>query len=252
MSPPLPEFQRYQYAFTAHIRNPKVNCCPSGIEPKRMRIYRKLVYKNVESFLLACFPVLKTVLGSHRWSVLVRCFLAVHRSQSPFFYQVAGEFIKFLQTPGAIPGSYPKFLLELAHYEWVELALSVSTAEPDLDVIDQKGCLLEQRPVLNPVLANLRYSWPVHRIAPRVRAAPAETYLLLFRDVNEQVQFTEINAFTSRLLNLLATTERTGLAALEIIARESNHPSPEIVIRGGSQVMQDLQARGALLGVARE
>lgn len=252
MSPQLPDFQRYQYAFTAHIRNPKVNCCPSGIESRRMRIYRKLVYKNIESFLLNCFPVLRRVLGPRRWAGLVRNFLATHHSQSPFFHQIAGEFTEFLQTAGAILENYPKFVLELAHYEWVELALTISTVEPDRDTIDREGSLLEQRPVLNPVLANLRYRWPVHCIAPRTRVAPAETYLLLFRDASDQIQFAEINAFTSRLLNLLVSTERTGLAALEIIAMESKHPSPEVVIQGGSQIMHDLQVRGALLGVARE
>ncbi len=252
MSQQLADFQRYQYAFAAHIRNPKVNCCPSGIESRRMRVYRKLVYKNIESFLLNCFPVLRRVLGPRRWAGLVRNFLTTHRSQSPFFHEIAGEFIEFLQTAGAVLENYPEFVRELAHYEWVELALTISTAEPDRNAIDREGSLLKQRPVLNPALANLCYRWPVHRIAPRIRVAPAETYLLLFRDASDQIQFAEINAFTSRLLNLLASTEHTGLAALEIIARESKHPSPEVVIQGGSQIMHDLQARGALLGVTRE
>ena len=62
---------------------------------------------------------------------------------------------------------------------------------------------------------------------------PAETYLLVFRDTGDQIQFTEINAFTSRLVSLLETTEYTGQTALEIIAAESRHPSPEVVIQGG-------------------
>jgi len=65
------------------------------------------------------------------------------------------------------------------------------------------------------------------------------------------MQFTEINAFTSRLISLLETTECTGQAALEIVAAESRHPSPEVVIQGGLAVMRDLQAGGALLGVLR-
>ena len=117
--------------------------------------------------------------------------------------------------------------------------------------IDREGGLLEQRPVLNPVFANLCYNWPVHRIGPQTRVKQTETYLLIFRDADDQIQFTEINAFTSRLINLLASAEHTGKAALQIIAMESQHPSPEVVIQGGFEIMRDLMARGAILGVSK-
>ncbi len=245
------EFQRFQYAFTSHIRNPRVNPCPRGIETRRMQIYRRLVYQNIENFLLACFPVLRKVLGARRWARLVRGFLAGHHSHSPFFRQIPEEFLRFLQNDGALPATYPKFVLELAHYEWIELVLATSTDIPEWEMIDPDGSLLEQRPILNPVLANLRYGWPVHRIAPRVRVSAAETYLLVFRDASDQVQFTEINAFTSRLIHLLEPAEHTGRTVLEIIIEEARHFSPEVVIQGGLKIMQDLQVRGALLGTFR-
>ncbi|HEX8874736.1 MAG TPA: putative DNA-binding domain-containing protein, partial [Nitrosospira sp.] len=238
MSGLKPEFQRFQYAFTSHIRNPKANPCPRGIEARGMRIYRKLVYQNIERFLLTCFPVLRKVLGERRWSRLVRGFLAGHHSRSPFFRQIPEEFVQFLQRDGALPATYPEFVLELAHYEWIELALADSTDAPDWATIDPAGSLLEQRPVLNPVLANLCYGWPVHRIAPHARVSAAHTCLLVFRDAVDQVQFMEINAFTSRLIHLLESTEHTGQAALEIIVEETRHPSPEAVIQGGVKVMR--------------
>lgn len=249
MPAPL-EFQRFQYAFTAHIRDPKGHPRPRGIEARRMQIYNELVYSNVESFLLTCFPVLRKVLGIRRWTRLVRAFLATHRSYSPFFRQIPDEFIRFLQTEWTASAQYPAYVLELAHYEWIELVLSISTRKPDWDRIDPEGDLLEQRPMLNPVLASLCYHWPVQRISPRVRIAPAETYLLVFRDADDQVQFMEINAFAARLLNLLETAELTGRGALETVATESRHPVPEAVIQGGLAVMRDLRARGALLGVS--
>ena len=126
MLPPLPEFQRFQLEFTSHIRDPRAYPCPDGVESHRMEVYARLVYSNVESFLLPSFPVVRHVLGAHRWAELVRNFLATHRSASPFFRQIPDEFIQFLQTQDAIPQTYPPFLLELAHYEWVELVLSVS------------------------------------------------------------------------------------------------------------------------------
>ena len=59
----LPAFQRYQLAFTGHIRNPQLNKRPRGVEARRMKVYNELVFNNLESFLLACFPVLRKVLG---------------------------------------------------------------------------------------------------------------------------------------------------------------------------------------------
>ena len=89
----------------------------------------------------------------------------------------------------------------------------------------------------------------MHRISPRIRIAPKETFLLVYRDSNDQIQFAEINAFTSRFLSLLKTTNYTGQAALETIIKESCHPVPEIVMQNGLAILHDLRARGVLLGV---
>jgi len=106
-------------------------------------------------------------------------------------------------------------------------------------------------PLLNPVLANLRYDWPVHRIAPRRKVHPAESWLLVFRDAADQVQFSEINAFTARLLTLLEPGTLNGRAALQHIAAESRHPDPAVVIEAGAALLDDLRARGAILGTGQ-
>lgn len=247
----LPEFQQFQYAFTAHIRDPKVHPRPPGIEARRMKIYNELVYNNTESFLLSCFPVLRQVLGKQKWARLVRAFFSIHRSHTPYFRQIPDAFVQFLQTEWQRPDPYPEYMVELAHYEWIELVLSVSNRTIDEAGIDPQGDLFDQRPVLNPVLANLRYRWPVQRIQPRVRIAPAETCLLVFRDAEYQIQFMESNAFTARLVALLEPGATTGRAALQTVADESHHPNPELLIQGGLAALQALHVSGAILGTAR-
>ena len=246
----LPEFQRYQLDFAAHIRDPKVHPRPAGVEARRMKIYNELLYSNVESFLLACFPVLRKVLGVRKWARLVRAFFSTHRSRTPYFRQIPDEFIQFLQNEWTPPDGYPPYLLALAHYEWIELVLSVSNRNVDCRV-DATGDLLRGVPVLNPVLASLRYDWPVHCIAPRRKVQPAETYLLVFRDENDQVEFIEINAFTARLLALLESGTLSGRAALKQVAAESRHPDPALVLQAGSALLEDLRARGAIVGTCR-
>jgi hypothetical protein len=245
----LPEFQRYQHAFAAHIRDPKAHPRPAGVATRRMKIYNELLYNNIEGFLLACFPVLRQVLGARKWARLVRAFFSTHRSRTPYFRQIPDEFIQFLQDEWAPPEGYPPFTLALAHYEWIELVLSVSNRSVDR-AADAAGDLLDGVPVLNPVLANLRYDWPVHRIAPRRKMQAAETYLLVFRDAGDHVQFSEINAFTARLLTLLEPGTVSGRTALEQVADESRHPDRALIVQAGGALLDDLRARGAILGSA--
>ncbi len=246
--PALPEFQRYQLAFTAHIRDPKAHPRPAGVEARRMKIYNELLFNNIEGFLLACFPVLRKMLGARKWARLVRAFFATHRSRTPYFRQIPDEFIQFLQNGWTPPEDAPPYLLALAHYEWIELVLSVSNRSANR-LFDSAGDLMAGVPLLNPVLANLRYDWPVHRIAPRRKVHAAETWLLVFRDDADSVQFSEINAFTARLLTLLETGTLSGRAALEQIAAESRHPDPALILQAGGALLDDLRARGAVLGV---
>ena len=248
--PALPEFQRYQFEFAAHIRDPGAHPRPAGVDARRMKIYNELLYNNVEGFLLACFPVLRQVLGARKWARLVRAFFSTHRSRAPYFRQIPDEFVQFLQNEWTPPAGYPPYLLALAHYEWIELVLSVSNRSPDCPV-DATGDLLNSVPVLNPVLANLRYDWPVQRIAPRRKVQPAETWLLVFRDAADRVQFTEINAFTARLLALLESGTLSGRAALEHIATESRHPDPALILQTGTALLENLRARGAIVGTCR-
>ena len=249
-SPALPEFQRFQFAFTAHIRDPEAHPRPAGVDARGMKIYNALLFNNIEGFLLACFPVLRNVLGARKWAKLVRVFFSTHRSHTPYFRQIPDEFIQFLQNEWTPSEDYPPFMLALAHYEWIELVLSVSNRSPDR-AVDASGDLMEGVPLLNPVLANLRYDWPVHRIAPRRKVKPAETFLLVFRDANDQIQFSAINAFTARLLTLLEPGTHSGRTALETIAIESRHPDPALIQQAGTVLLKDLRARSAILGAVQ-
>jgi Uncharacterized protein conserved in bacteria len=93
----------------------------------------------------------------------------------PYFRQIPDEFLQFLQDEWQPSPDYPPFLLALAHYEWIELMLSVSNRATEC-AYDAAADLLDGVPLLNPVLANLRYDWPVQRIAPRRKVLPAETF----------------------------------------------------------------------------
>lgn len=246
----LPVFQQYQYAFAAHIRDPKNAKRPAGASAQRMRAYNELLYNNIESFLLACFPVLRKMLGTRKWARLVRAFFAQHRSRTPYFRQIPDEFLQFLQNTRPEEG-YPDYLLELAHYEWIELMLSVSNRDEQLPSCDASGDLVEGRPLLNPVLANLAYRYPVHRIRPRMKLEPGATHLLVFRDAAMQVRFMEQSAVGARLLALLEDGRCSGREAITQLAQELGQDSPGQLVEFARGYLEELRAAGAVLGCLR-
>lgn len=244
----LPEFQRFQRALTAHIRDPANVPRPAGVPARRMKVYNALLFNNTESFLLQCFPVLRACLGVRRWSRLARAFFRDHRCRTPIFRQIPDEFLHYLQTGWVRPDDWPEWVVELAHYEWIELALAVSNRRIEAD-FDPAGDLLHGQPVLNPVLANLAYAWPVHTLQPRRRAQPAPTHLLVYRDAEDAVRFTELNAFSARLVALLeAGGPTSGREHLMQLAEESGHPDAALVVAGGAALMEELRRAGAILG----
>jgi hypothetical protein len=244
-------FQAYQFEFARHIRDPKANARPQGASTRRMNIYNELLYNNLEGFLLACFPVLRSLLSERKWTRLVREFFAEHRCHTPFFRQIPDEFVQYLQSERGARAGDPPFMPELAHYEWIELALSVSNKEAAFDRIDPQGDLAGGRPVLNPVLALLQYAYPVQRIGPQYkpRTPPAQpTYLLVFRDAGFSVRFIKLNPVSARLIDLLQSRKLDTEKVLKKIAQELKHPDPRAVIEGGLEILRDLHAQGAVLG----
>jgi len=251
----IPAFKKHQYEFTAHIRNPEKNQLPDGIEDRRMGIYRELLYNNVEGFIANGFPILRNIYTDENWNSMVRDFFANHQSQSPYFLEISQEFIDYLQNERQPQQGDPAGLVELAHYEWVELALHVSDESVSMENIDANGDLLTGRPVFSPLAWPLVYQFPVHTMGPDnlPEEAPEQpTYLVVYRNRNDTVNFLEINPVTARLINLLQENDTyTGLDAIEHITKEMNHPNPDIVQQGGQAALEELQQHGIILGTKK-
>ena len=248
----LPAFKRHQYAFTAHIRDPGKNSLPEGIEDRRMGIYRDLFYNNVEGFIASGFPVIREIYTDENWHRMIRDFFANHESHSPYFLEISQEFLTYLENERQPHEDDPAGLTELAHYEWVEMALHVSDDEISMDGINANGDLLAQCPVFSPLAWPLAYQFPVHTMGPDSLPGTAPeipTYLVVYRNRNDQVKFLEINPVTARLIGLLQDNENyTGIDAINHIAEEMNHPEPEIVHQGGKAALEELQQHGIILG----
>lgn len=217
-----------------------------------MAIYRELFYNNVEGFIAGAFPILRTITPDALWHARVRRFFAEHRSHTPYFAEIAAEFLAWLNTPDGTQADDPGFLRELAHYEWVELALQISDADRSAPPLDHNGDLRTGRPVVSPLAWPLAYSYPVHRIGVDFQPQqPGEqpSFLVVYRDRRDEIHFLEINAVTYRLLALLQECpEWTGLEAVTRIAEELQHPQPESVIQHGLALLAELRERNMIIG----
>ncbi|MBU1691803.1 MAG: putative DNA-binding domain-containing protein [Gammaproteobacteria bacterium] len=240
------DFQQFQHAFARHIRDPRHAPRPDGVPARSMAVYNELLFNNVCGFLDTCFPVCRTLLGEARWRRLNRTFFRDWPSHTPWFREIPREFVRYLSAP-MTRQPLPRWFAELAHYEWAELAVDVM--EAPIPAHDPKGDLLVRPVELNPTLLNLAYAWPVHRIGPGYRPRkPQPSYLVVYRDADEAVQFTEINAVTARLLALLAAAPSSGETALHQIAGELQHPDQEQLILFGAALLDELRDQGIILG----
>jgi hypothetical protein len=242
-----------QREFTAHIRNPAEVPMPAGIESRRMKIYNDLIYNNIEGFISGGFPVLCSLYRAEDWHRLVRGFVSNYRCDSPYFLEISQEFLNYLMQDYQLLPIDPPYMLELAHYEWVELALDVATQTPDFGE-DEPDCdLLAGVPQLSPLVWSLQYRFPVHLIGPGndPDEAPAEaTYLVVYRNRDEEVKFLESNSATARLLELVENNEQSlsGQGLLEQLAGEMNADSLTPVVEFGARMLQQFRQLGIVLG----
>ncbi|MCL1633186.1 putative DNA-binding domain-containing protein [Luteimonas sp. SX5] len=242
--------RQQQFALARHVRDPQANPPPPDIEDRRLAIYRDLLYNNIESLLSGNFPVIRKTLADAEWHALVRAFLIGHRCRTPLFTEIGREFIRFLETRQQAEAGDPPWLAELAHYEWVELALQISD-EP-LPPHDPQGDPMQGLPQVSPFAWALAYRWPVQRIGPAYRpsqAPGAPTLLLVRRDGHGDVRFAEISPLVYRLLELLGDSEsRTGRQVLTQLAVEAAAADVEAFEREGASMLRHLREEGTLLG----
>ncbi len=248
-------FQQLQQQFAAHIRDPQNTVyAPEGelpIESRRLEAYQELFFNNISSFFNQIFPVCADILGQNRWQDILREYLVKHDAHTPLFHELGQEFLLFLDNEFEPKESDPAFLLELAHYEWVELALSVST-----EVAFEGGTLFstslrgEKRPKAelswdkpyqrSAVAWILAYEWPVHRLSlnyqPKTKPQEATT-LLVYRHLEqgdavdtvpqEKVDFIELAPLLYQFLEALEEAD-SAQEAFKKVAEPYDIPADQL------------------------
>ena len=254
--PERPDFQRRQQAFAAHIRDPQAVPLPDGIDERRMAVYRNLFFNNLRSLLGTMFPVLKKIHAAARWDALVRAFMKQHRAQTPYFLQLPAEFLAFLREEFVPQADDYPFLAELAHYEYAELALSISEAVNDAGEVNPDGDLLAGIPAKSRLAWVFSYRFPVHRIAPDFLPAAAAAdplHLAIYRRADDSIGFLELNAVSARLVHEIEhnDADRSGEQILHALAGEIGYTDVDAFVRHGGSTLRQLRERDILVGTRK-
>ncbi|TEA59637.1 DUF2063 domain-containing protein [Pseudomonas sp. CH235] len=239
-----------QQALTRYLRDPEHEAPPADMNAARVNVYRDLVFNNVSQLLGSTFPVLIRIIGQERWRMLIRGFLRDYRAQTPKFGEIAEEFVGYLASEPAVlsEGDWPAFLVELAHYEWVEMVLQQSDAEA-LPASDPAHLL--DRPLQVSALAwPLAYTWPVQILSPdhQPSTPPAQpTLLLVRRAVDFSVKFSELSPLAWRLLQRIEEFPLlNGREQLQGLALEAGLPETVSFMDSGLALLQQLHEDGVI------
>ena len=291
----MPTFQKQQKDLVKQIRTGQVR----GSEDRRVKVYQELFFNNIEGFCANGFPVLKSVLPVPVWNAWVRAFLVHSECHSPYFVDIAEQYLGFLNETllpvlsQAAPSidvegqtnlggwaevlpdysnmdnhtqillnavnlhNYP-WLLELAHYEWVELY--VSTREPQQGVCSSDlGELMQNniRVRLADSALPLAYQHPVQTIKVGNVEGITEslTSLLVYQAWQftstkvEQgdTQFVLIDLVSVHLLHFLQNHSATFNDMLEFLQTSSVGLTLEQATHFLTQALPDFVERGVLI-----
>ena len=240
-------FKETQYAFMRHIRDPH-NHAFEGIEDRRLAIYRELFFNNIEGFVSSAFPVLKSLYAEDRWLALVRQFFVEHDCQSPYFLQISEEFLNFLANSYEMQVHDPVYMLELAHYEWVELAISIADNNPNEKPVND---VIAEPLYFSSTAWRLSYQYPVQFASvenPTLNPSEAGNHLIIYKDDDHDIQFVSINLITAQLLQHI---EQSGGVTFESLLALMAEAMPEVdastLKQGLMSTLQDLADKSVIV-----
>lgn len=204
----------------------------------RWLLYRDLVRTALEDPLLDAFPITHALLARDgAWTWAVEAFLASRTVSSPYYRDVAPAFVAWLADSRWGQERWP-FLLQLAHYEVLELDVVRHPDEPPPPGLLREPAA-DRVAVLDPAARNVAYGFAVQAATVEAPEPPAAcAWLLCHRDREGAFRVLELTAHVSALLARSQEGQPLGAASAEL----------GVDPRAAFDLLRDFRDRGALLG----
>ena len=196
---------QYQHRFAQAIREGEV---ADGLPQERLNVYICLIRNNIHSFIDRCYTETPQYLDSEEWGRLKEGFIRDARAQTPYFQEIAGEFLQYCQS---LPLSDD--LLALMDFEHTQLLAEVAQTDSQTPPADSDDLAY----TLSPATFVRRYQYDV---TDELQAV--ETAVLVWRDSEDDVMYQildDFDDFDALLLETLADTP-TSLNGLQTMLAE--------------------------------
>lgn len=193
---------QYQQRFARAIREGEA---VDGLPQDRLNVYIRLIRNNIHSFIDRCYTETQQYLDSGEWGRLKEGFIRDARAQTPYFQEIAGEFLQYCQS---LPLSDD--LLALMDFEHTQLLAEVAQIDSQASPADSDDLAY----TLSPAAFVRRYQYDV---TDELQAA--ETAVLVWRDKEDDVMYQALDDFDALLLETLADTP-TSLNGLQTMLAE--------------------------------
>jgi len=180
---------QYQHRFAQAIREGEA---ADGLPQDRLNVYIRLIRNNIHSFIDRCYTETQQYLDSGEWGRLKEGFIRDARAQTPYFQEIAGEFLQYCQS---LPLSDD--LLALMDFEHTQLLAEVAQTDNQASPADSDDLAY----TLSPAAFVRRYHYDVTD-----ELQVAETAVLVWRDSEDDVMYQTLDDFDALLLETLAGT----------------------------------------------
>ncbi|WP_306302221.1 HvfC family RiPP maturation protein [Shewanella marina] len=217
------------------------------------RFIANFFFNNVVGFVSQAFPVLKSIYGDQAWRDLVDTFFKQHDCHSPIFIDIAEEFLHYLQHEYVIQASDPDYMLELAHYEWLELVVSTQFSDPllqNITLLDEETVLL-----LESSSQVAQYQFPVHQISEDhqdVEISETGYFFCIYRDADDNVQFMQLNPMSAQVLAYIQQSSQTSTKQLLawLVKTYPDFP-PQSMVDGCLTMLSQFSQKGIIKTTAK-
>lgn len=183
-----------QAEFANAIRHNDVSLMSGEVSPQRLGVYARLVRNNTLGFIDRCYVELPQHLSGEKWTEIKEKFVREGKAHSPFFQDIAAEFLAFCQEHAC----FAPHLLALMDFENAQLLAEVAMAtvpaefEWDNDSVMQLSGTAELR------------QYDVDFLASEFREFdPTPTNVLIWRDSEFAIYYNRLDELDFFLLTTL-------------------------------------------------
>ena len=191
--------------------------CRTGINEPETSIqehtfqYRRLVYNVIKDTLKTAFPMTIELIGKKRWKKSVAYFFENHKCQTPQIWKLPFEFYEFyLNNNFPFKKKYP-FILDLLHYEWLEIEVFMMEDLP-IAKFNTQGDIRKDILIPNPEIKILPIQYPFHlkKVKQISEEDRGQYFVTIHRDFySKQVKF---NDFSYPFVEMLLTINEVETA----------------------------------------